>query len=70
MRCEGWRRYGGALTLGPVEWKQCKEEAIVMIETEQESKITILPGCLTCWNECIENNIQIRSVTPIHKDKG
>jgi hypothetical protein len=64
MRCEGWRRYGGAFTLGPVTWKQCKNEAIVILEVVQDGKIESLPGCATCWQEAIDNGIQINSSRP------
>jgi hypothetical protein len=64
MRCEGWRRYGGCFTIGPVKWEQCKNEAIVMLEVEQE-KVETLPACLDCWNESLKKGIKIISVTPI-----
>jgi hypothetical protein len=31
-RCEGWRRYGGAFTLGPVHWEQCEAQGIVRLK--------------------------------------
>lgn len=51
-RCEGWRRYGGAFTLGPVRWEQCKEKATVMVTVKQEGgpKKT-LPACDHCLRE-------------------
>lgn len=65
MRCEGWRRNGGAFTLGPIRWSQCKNEATVMIEVVQDGKTECQPGCNTCWQECIDRGIQINSVVPI-----
>ncbi len=32
VRCEGWRRYGGAFTLGSPRWEQCGNDATVMLE--------------------------------------
>lgn len=68
MRCEGWRRYGGAFTLGPVKWEQCKEDAIVMLKVKQE-KTEELPACLHCWNEGKEKGITILSAEPIPEDR-
>lgn len=71
-RCEGWQRYGGAFTLGPVKWEQCKETATVMLKLKQDGKVQTLPGCVTCWNEAIEKGIQIleaRPITPNDQDQ-
>lgn len=65
MKCEGYRRYGGAFTLGPVKWEQCTNEATVNITFVQDGKEHTLPGCLECWQECIENKLDIKSVNPI-----
>jgi len=67
MRCEGWRRNGGAFTLGPVEWKQCENEAIVILEVVQDGKVESLPGCAICWQECIDSGIQINSSRPTQR---
>ena len=64
VRCEGWRRYGGAFTLGPVEWKQCENVAIVMLKVNQ-GKIEELPACAECWAEVRENKIEVLEVKPI-----
>jgi len=64
MRCEGWRRTGGAFTLGQVEWKQCEKEAIVMLKVKQGKEET-LPACLECWNECKEKKIEILGAEPL-----
>lgn len=64
MRCEGWRRTGGAFTLGPVKWEQCNNEAIVMLKVRQE-KEEDLPACLDCWNECKQNKIEILGAEPL-----
>ena len=64
MRCEGWRRYGGAFTFGPVKWEQCKNEAVVVLKVKQE-KTEDLPSCIDCWNEAIERKIKIISSNPI-----
>lgn len=64
-RCEGWRRYGGAFTFGPVKWEQCKNEGIVFIKFKDDGKIKTLPACKECWNECLSNGIEIIEVRPI-----
>ena len=64
VRCEGWRRNGGAFTLGPVTWEQCKNDAIVMLKVKQ-GKIEELPACAECWEEGRENKIEILEVKPI-----
>ncbi len=50
-RCEGFRRYGGAFTLGPVRWEQCRETATVMLTVKQDGETQTLPACPTCWEE-------------------
>jgi len=66
-QCEGWRRTGGAFSLGPVSWKQCEEVGIAVLTVEQDGKTQSLPSCQTCWNECIENNVRIVDAKPIGK---
>lgn len=61
----GHRRYGGAFTLGPVRWEQCKNTAKVILKVKQEGRIDILPACQECWEECIENKIEIMEVLPV-----
>ena len=67
MRCEGYRRYGGAFTFGPVIWRQCENEAMVMLEVKQkEEGVYKGPACGECWQEAIGNDkIEIISVEPI-----
>jgi len=65
MQCEGWRRTGGAFTLGPVKWEQCTNDAIVTIEVTQDGKTEKMPACLKCWNEAIETGIKISEVLPV-----
>ena len=65
MRCEGWRKYGNFLTFGPVAWKQCENEATVMLEIEQDGKQETLPGCNICWKEAIDRGIKILSASPV-----
>ncbi|MCP4394879.1 MAG: hypothetical protein GY804_11535 [Alphaproteobacteria bacterium] len=64
IRCEGWRIYGGAFTIGPPQWKQCKNDAIVMLKVTQEETQS-LPACAKCWKSSIKNEIEIVSVTPL-----
>lgn len=67
VRCEGWRRYGGAFTFGPVRWEQCKNDAVVNLKVRQEGEVQEMPGCMECWNEAIENSgkIEILEAKPI-----
>ena len=66
VRCEGWTRRGGAFTFGPVEWKQCPNDAIVNLTVHQNKKNSIQPACMECWQEGIRNNISILHVEPIN----
>ncbi len=50
-RCEGFRRYGGAFSMGPVRWEQCHDAATVMLEVKQGDNTQILPACQVCWEE-------------------
>lgn len=64
-RCEGWRRHGGAFSLGPVSWHQCENNATVMLTVKQNDETQTLPSCQTCWAEVIENKIEITASRPI-----
>lgn len=64
-QCEGWRRSGGAFTLGPVQWKRCENDAIVNLTVEQDGKIQTIPACMQCWGEGLERGIDVKSATPI-----
>ena len=64
IQCEGWRRYGGVFTFGPVRWEQCKNDAVVMLTVIQEKRQT-LPACMTCWEECANNGMRILKAVPI-----
>lgn len=64
-QCQGWRRRGGAFTLGPVEWKQCTEQPTVILKVKQSGKTKRMAACPTCWQECIENKIDIADASPI-----
>lgn len=70
MRCEGWRRKGGALSFGPPTWTQCTEDATVMIQFKQgKEDVATLPGCPTCWQECIDSkDIEVLLVFPIGEE--
>ena len=69
IQCEGWRRKGGAFTFGPVNWSQCENDAIVNITVTQDGKTETMPGCKTCWNEAIDNKIEISEVVPMKDTK-
>lgn len=68
MRCEGWRRNGGAFTLGPVKWEQCKNDAIAIIKVVQDGKAEDFPACSICWKECIDKGIEIKGAQPVVAD--
>jgi hypothetical protein len=65
-QCQGFRRYGGAFTLGPVRWEQCKEAPIVLITliSGTTGKPTTMPACNTCWLECINQKVELIKVEP------
>jgi hypothetical protein len=65
MRCEGWHRYGGAFSFGPVKWVQCENEAVVELLVEQDGKEKLWPACLTCWKEAVANKMKIIQAFPI-----
>lgn len=50
--CEGYRRYGGAFTLGPVRWEPCTEPAVVKLRLTQDGKAKVCYACKVCWDEC------------------
>jgi len=54
-QCQGYRRHGGAFTLGPVRWEQCKEQGVVLLTVEAEGERTTVPACLVCWKEAVAN---------------
>ena len=65
-RCEGWRRRGGAFTLGPVTWAQCDNDAVVMITAKQKGEdVKTFPACMECWNEALQFKIEILEVVPL-----
>lgn len=67
-RCQGWRRHGGAFTLGPVTWHQCTNEGITMLTVLQEGEEQTLPACQTCWQEALCNEaIMIIRIGPMPK---
>lgn len=64
VRCEGWRRHGGAVTLGPARWEQCKTAADVTLTVEQE-KTERMPACIACWSEAKNRGIKILASEPL-----
>lgn len=52
-QCDAWRRRGGAFTLGPVQWEQCKNDAVVLLTVRNPdgSVVTDSPACMECWKE-------------------
>jgi len=65
-RCEGYRRYGGAFTLGPVRWEQCHNTATVLLTIEQNGEILKdSPACAECWEEGRKAGIKQIEAKPI-----
>ena len=57
IMCEGSRRYGGALSLGPAKWVNCDKPAAVVVEVETvggtldtRRKVN---SCIECWREAL-----------------
>lgn len=65
-QCQGWRRYGGAFTFGPVKWEQCKDMPTVMLKVKQGGKTEEMLACPACWQESIANQLEIVGATPIN----
>jgi hypothetical protein len=68
IACEGYRRYGGAFTLGPVRWEQCDSPAEVSITVQQGSVTKTFPCCTVCWQEAINNTMTILNCVPLGAD--
>ena len=71
MRCDGRIKRGSIFTFGITEWKQCTNDAIVIIKCVQgdEREVT-LPSCRECWQRGIDTTrIKILEVSPIPKEK-
>lgn len=66
-QCEGYRRYGGAFSLGPAKWLRCEGKPIVMLTIE--GKDESLASCLKCWNECKANDLPITNAELLNEDK-
>lgn len=68
MQCDGWRRYGGAFTIGPAKWQRCKGRPVVVMRVIQDEKPKTVNACLECWGEALDNeDIKIESSEPIKK---
>ena len=66
VRCEGYRRFGGAFSLGPVTWQQCSERAIAVLTIEQDGKVQDVPACSKCWTEAMYyGGIKITATRPV-----
>tara|TARA_Y100000310_G_scaffold56232_1_gene51603 strand:+ start:31532 stop:31816 length:285 start_codon:yes stop_codon:yes gene_type:complete len=71
LKCNGYRRYGGAFTLGNPEWEKCRETPTVMIKVKNVKKA--MPACPHCWQELLDSDDdaqEIESVEPIIDDAG
>lgn len=66
MRCEGYRRNGGAFTYGPVKWVQCPKNAVVNLTVTQGKETKTFPSCQECWKEATEcRQIAVVKAEPI-----
>lgn len=68
MRCQGYTRNGGMMTLGPVQWRQCTNTAQFMITVSQEGTTQTLPACPSCRDECTRFGIDIIAIENIPED--
>lgn len=66
-RCEGYIRHGGAFSLGPIRWEQCKRRAIVNLEFREKGKrhLKMLPACAGCWRRVREAKDQY-TIAQVH----
>jgi hypothetical protein len=66
-QCEGWRRYGGVFTLGPVKWEQCKETATVTaLITNPDEKPKGFAACDHCLIEALTTTgMKVAKIKPI-----
>lgn len=68
IRCEGWRRYGGAFSFGPVTWRQCENEAVVLLTVMQDGKRQdAVPACETCLQECLDRHMTVLGIETIER---
>jgi len=68
QRCEGMRRHGGVFSLGPVTWRQCADNAVVILKVKQKGeKAKEIPSCLQCWKEAQDPrwDIKILNAKPL-----
>lgn len=65
LRCDAWRRKGGAFTLGPPVWRQCENAAIVLLTIQQEDKLVDSPACVVCWEEGRQAGLKYLDVKPV-----
>lgn len=66
VQCEGWRRYGGAFSFGPPQWRQCENAATMVLTVTQKDVTQDVPACNECWGEaCATDGIKIVEAKPI-----
>lgn len=72
IRCEGYRRYGGAFSFGPPQWRQCTNHASVMIHVEQDGNNDSYPSCFECIDEILTHGnqygIKLNSISELKKE--
>jgi hypothetical protein len=56
-RCEGYRKYGSFMTLGPREWEQCKNPAVMLVRVDQrfvDQREVVVNKNVRCCAECYQ----------------
>lgn len=65
-RCEGWRRAGGVMSLGPPTWHQCKSRGVALLTVKNDQGTQTLPACQVCWDACLKaKDHKVLKATPI-----
>ena len=61
IRCEGWTKIGAFQMGGYAGWRQCENDAVVVLKVKQDGgKITDQPSCNGCWKKGKEKkNVEI-----------
>jgi len=67
-KCEGWRRYGGVMTLGKPQWARCTNDPVVFLTIQEGSESRVRAACGLCWQEVIDNNLTILHTAPIKEE--
>lgn len=69
MRCQGYTRRGGFMSLGPVYWSQCKNDAEFILTVTQDGVDQSFPACSSCRDACTQYGIDILTTKNIEAEK-